>query len=88
MAHTNTSGLGMSRRTAHLRPQTLVLDAVFFAWLGYVVVTGNVLPSAIVSLFHHDQPAAAGEPAMLPVEAPILDTMVRPEASLFDQNRR
>ena len=66
--------------SAHRRPRALIIDAVFFTWLAYVVVSGNVLPDAVVMLFRHEQPAAISGPDTSPGQTPSLEVGGPPEA--------
>jgi hypothetical protein len=53
------------------RPADFLLDAVFAVWAVSILVTGNVLPSVITSIFRESQPiVAALEPAPEPEAMP------------------
>ena len=72
-------------RSLHRHPRSLALDGLFFVWLSYVVVSGHILPSALVDLIR-SQPAATviSEPAIIPVDNPIAVTDELPEAVARD----
>ncbi|HLF78948.1 MAG TPA: hypothetical protein VJB57_15825 [Dehalococcoidia bacterium] len=53
------------------RPTELLLDGAFAVWAVSILMTGNVLPSVLTSIFHDDSPAVAiSEPAEEPALAP------------------
>lgn len=68
------------RLPLHLRPRSLALDAIFFVWLSYVVVSGHILPTAIVELIQRSPTASVvSEPAIAP-DGPVGITDAGPEA--------
>jgi hypothetical protein len=60
----------------------LALDFVFFLWLGYALVSGQVLPDQVVSLFRSEPPAVVvTEPDSAPsLIEPVLTDSTGPEA--------
>jgi hypothetical protein len=60
----------------------LALDLVFFLWLGYAAVSGQVLPDQVVGLFRSDPPAVVvTEPDAAPnLIEPALTDSPAPEA--------
>lgn len=55
------------------RPTELLLDTVFAVWAVSILLTGNVLPSVLTSLFEDRPPAVAVvDPAPAPGQAPEL----------------
>ena len=72
----------MARIARLPHPKKLALDFLFFLWLGYVAVTGQVLPDQAVALFRDDPPAVViTEPDAIPglIEPDAMDPQ-RPEA--------
>lgn len=70
------------RLPLHRRRRSLLLDAVFFVWLSYVVVSGHILPDALIHLLQ-PQPSATvvSEPVPAPADAPALIVEEAPEAA-------
>lgn len=68
-------------RSLHRHPRSLAVDAFFFLWLGYVVVSGHIVPAALVDLIRN-QPAASviSDPAVTPADDPIAVNDELPEA--------
>ena len=68
------------RLPLHVQPRSLALDAIFFLWLSYVVVSGHILPAAIVELIQRPPAASVvSEPVIAP-DAPVFIAEEGPEA--------
>jgi hypothetical protein len=72
----------MKRLPHHSRPKKLALDLVFFVWLSYAVVTGQILPDQVIGLFRNEPAAVVfTEPAITPGQIDLLNLdSVAPEA--------
>ena len=74
----------MTRLRLPLRchPRSLALDAVFFVWLSYVVVSGHILPAAVVELIQRPPTTTVvSEPLIGPSDAPVFIAEELPEAA-------
>ena len=68
------------RLPLHPRPRSLALDAIFFVWLSYVVVSGHILPTAIVELIQRPPAASVVSEPMIAPDAPVFIVEEGPEA--------
>ena len=70
----------MKLRLLRRHPRELALDGVFFVWISYVLLTGNLLPGPVLALLDSDPPTVAiSEPSNAPVLPGGIDVDVLPE---------